>query len=388
VAKIRLENVRKVFALDETVTLPGLRRAQRQEASGPRVALDGVNLLVRDGEMMAVLGPSGCGKSTLLRVVAGLVSYEGHVYYDDRLMDGVKPCERNIGMVFQNYALYPQFDGYGNLSFTFFVRGRSHHEAEERIRITSEIMGVGFDQLLQHRPGRLSGGEQQRLAVGRALVRDPDLFLFDEPLSNLDAKLRIRTRGEIKRLLKRFGHTALYVTHDQIEATALGDRLAIMRVGRVEQVGTYAMLYDRPINTFVAGFLGSPPMTLLPGALNEREAWQQGDLEIPVPEIVSSRMRVGWSLVLGIRPEHARLAADEPPTLTGRVVHIERDLPRRVQTLLVAHDVGRGSPDPALPDIAVTVLSSEWVQRGDRVPIVLPVEKLTFFDGKTEMRIG
>ncbi len=379
-AKIRIEHVRKVFAADESIALPGLREARHQKNDGPQVALDGVDLLVRDGETMAVLGPSGCGKSTLLRVLAGLISYEGHVYYDDVLIDGVKPFERNIGMVFQNYALYPQLNGYGNLSFTFWVRHRSAQEAEDRIRATSKIMGIGFDELLKHQPGQLSGGEQQRLALGRALVRNPDLFLFDEPLSNLDAKLRIRTRGEIKRLLQRFGHTAFYVTHDQIEATALGDRLAIMRAGKVEQVGTYAILYERPINTFVAGFLGSPPMTLLPGTLNERGAWQCGDLEIPVPQIVSNRLRVGWSLVLGIRPENARLASDGSPTFAGRVVHIERDLPRHAQTLYVKH--------APLPDIAVTVPSSERVQRGNQVPVLLPGDKLTFFDGKTEMRMG
>jgi ABC-type sugar transport system ATPase subunit len=316
----------------------------------------------------------------LLRVVAGLIPYEGHVYFDDRLVDDLKPHERNIGMVFQDYALYPQLDGYGNLSFTFLVRQRPPQEAEARIQATSEIMGIGFEELLRHRPGRLSGGEQQRLAVGRALVRDPELFLFDEPLSNLDAKLRVRTRGEIKRLLSRFGHTALYVTHDQREATALGDRLALMRAGRVEQVGTYKMLYERPVNIFVAGFLGSPPMTLLPGTLNERGAWQSGAVEIPVPQVVNDRMQVGWTLFLGIRPEHARLAGDERPTFRGRVFHVERDLARRVQTLFVAH--------ASLPDIAVTIPSGEWVQPGDDVPVVLPGEKLVFFDGKTKMRMG
>jgi ABC-type sugar transport system ATPase subunit len=385
-AKIRIENVRKVFAPDEVCTWPGLGGRGREKTDGPRVALDGLNLLVRDGETMAVLGPSGCGKSTLLRVVAGLLSYEGHVYFDTRLMDEVKPHKRNIGMVFQNYALYPQFDGYGNLSFTFRARKRPPQEAEERIRATAEIMGVGFDQLLKHMPGRLSGGEQQRLALGRALVRNPDLFLFDEPLSNLDAKLRLRTRGEIKRLLQRFGHTAIYVTHDQVEATALGDRLAIMRAGRVEQVGTYAMLYDRPVNTFVASFLGNPPMTLLPGQLahsgggDEGLVWWCQELEIPVPESVSVRMSSGWSLTLGIRPEHARLAVDEPPTFTGRVVHIERDMPQRVQTLFVEHD--------SLPDVAVTISARAAVRPGDQVPVVLPPDKLVFFDGKTETRIG
>jgi len=260
------------------------------------------------------------------------------------------------------------------------ARRRPPQEAEDRIRATSEIMGIGFDELLKHKPGRLSGGEKQRIALGRALVRQPDLFLFDEPLSNLDVQLRVQTRVEIKRLLRRFGHTALYVTHDQIEATAIGDRLAIMRAGRVEQVGDYAMLRERPINTFVAGFLGHPPTTLLPGRINERGNWQAGDLEIPVPDIVRARMNVGWALILGIRPKHARLAADKPPTFIGHVIHIERDLPRRVQTLFVTRD--------PLPDVAVTVPTDVSVQNRDQVPVLLPADKFTFFDGKTEKRIA
>jgi multiple sugar transport system ATP-binding protein len=381
VATIRLDKVRKVFGPDERVKLPGLGAPQRHKAEGPHVALDGVNLLVQDGETMAVLGPSGCGKTTLLRVVAGLLPHEGHVYFDNRLMDEVKPHERGIGMVFQHYALYPHLDGYDNLGFTFRARKRPPEEAEERIRVTSEIMGIGFEQLLPHRPGRLSSGEQQRLAVGRALVRKPNVFLFDEPLSNLDAKLRVRTRGEIKRLLDRLGHTAMYVTHDQVEAIALGDRLAIMKAGRVEQVGSHALLYERPINAFVAGFLGNPAMNLLRGRLNERGAWAVDDLEIPVPEIVRSRLRVGWKLILGIRPEHARLAAGEPATLRGRVVHIERDLPGRVQTLYVERP-------PSLQDLAVTVPAGERILRGEWVPVVLPVDRLVFFEGKSEMRMG
>ena len=379
-ATIRLEKVRKVFAPGETVKLPESEPAQSDRAAAPNVALDGVDLLVRDGETMAVLGPSGCGKSTLLRVVAGLTRYEGHVYFDARLMDQVKPRERNIGMVFQSYALYPNLIGYDNLGFTFRVRGRPEQEERERILATSEIMGIGFDRLLKHKPGRLAGGEQQRLAVGRALVRNPDVFLFDEPLSNLDAKLRVRTRAEIRRLLERFGHTAIYVTHDQVEAMALGDRLTIMNEGQVEQVGTYALLYNKPINAFVAGFLGNPAMNLLRGKLNDRGAWELGDLEIPVPEIVKSRLRAGWKLILGIRPEHARLARDEMPTFEGRVVHIERDLPRRVQTLYVEC--------PLLPDVAITIPSGERILPGERVPVALPPDRLIFFEGKSELRMA
>jgi ABC-type sugar transport system ATPase subunit len=375
-----LDKVRVVFGPGETRKLPGLWGTQEREAEGPQVALDGVNLRVQDGETMAVLGPSGCGKTTLLRVVAGLVGYDGHVYFNGRLVDGVEPHERGIGMVFQDFALYPHLDGYDNLGFTFRARGRPREEEEERIRVTSEVMGIGFEQLLQHKPGRLSSGEQQRLAVGRALVREPEVFLFDEPLSNLDAKLRVRTRGEIKRLLGRFGHTAIYVTHDQVEAIALGDRLAILNEGRVEQVGSYALMYDRPVNAFVAAFLGNPPMNLLAGRLNERRAWSVDDLEIAVPEIVRNRLRVGWELILGIRPEHARLVADEAATLQGQVAHIERDLPGRVQTLFVER--------PPLPDVAVTIPSGERISRGDMVGVVLPLDRLVFFDGKSEMRMA
>ena len=379
-ADIRLECVRVVYRPGDKVVLPGQRHTQPDRAEGTQVALDGADLLVRDGETMAVLGPSGCGKSTLLRVVAGLVSYEGHVYYGDQLVDEVGTGERNLGMVFQDHALYPHFTGHGNLSFSFLVRKRPPEEAMERIRITSDIMGIGFDELLKHRPGVLSGGERQRVAVGRALVRKPDLFLFDEPLSNLDAKLRVRTRGEMKRLVKRFDYTSIYVTHDQTEAISIGDRLAIMRDGRVVQVGTHAALFEAPIDTFVAGFLGSPAMTLLPGKLNERGAWQRGSLEIPAPDWVKHRMAVGWSLILGIRPENARLAGDERPTLVGKVVHIERDLPRQIQTLYLEHN--------GLPDIVVTIPSDGAVSLGDQVPVLFPPEHLVFFDGKTQTRMS
>ena len=234
------------------------------EDPGRVKALDDVDLTVADGQTMAVLGPSGCGKSTLLRVIAGLeADYHGELFYDDQEMLDVPPKDRFIGMVFQNYALYPHFEGHGNLSFFFKMHKAPDAEAEERIRITSEIMGIGFRALLQRKPGTLSGGQQQRVAIARAIVRRPRVFLFDEPLSNLDAKLRSQTRIEIRRLLRRFSITALYVTHDQTEAMALGDQVAVMRAGRIEQVGPFNEVRMRPDNTFVAGFLGVPPMNLL-----------------------------------------------------------------------------------------------------------------------------
>ncbi|MHB1317750.1 MAG: ABC transporter ATP-binding protein, partial [Anaerolineae bacterium] len=234
--------------------------------TGDITALEDVTLTIEDGETLAVIGPSGCGKSTLLKVIAGLESPQsGRVLYDGRDMAGIRPGDRGIGMVFQSYALYPHMKGEGNLGFFFRIHKRPTEEMMERIRITADIMGLGFDDLLPRSPKTLSGGQQQRVAIGRCIVRDPSLFLFDEPLSNLDAKLRSRTRVEIKRLLRRFAITSVYVTHDQIEAIALGDRLAVMRVGRIEQVGTYQELRERPANTFVAGFVGMPSMNLVEG---------------------------------------------------------------------------------------------------------------------------
>jgi ABC-type sugar transport system ATPase subunit len=252
----------------------------------PVTALNDLNLVIPDGEALAIVGPSGCGKSTLLKVIAGLEPIDsGRVLFDGRDMAGIKPGERGIGMVFQSYALYPHMKGEGNLGFFFRIHRRPSEEMMERIRITSEIMGIGFEQLLGRSPRTLSGGQQQRVAIGRCIVRDPGLFLFDEPLSNLDAKLRSQTRVEIKRLLRRFAITAAYVTHDQSEAIALGDRIAIMRAGRIEQVGTYQELCALPANHFVAGFLGLSPMNLIDGYLSSATGAFTGPLgDIRIPE--------------------------------------------------------------------------------------------------------
>src|SRR5688500_14963769 len=229
-------------------------------------ALDHVNLTVPNGRTFVVVGPSGCGKSTLLRVVSGLENdYAGQVLYDGEDVRSIPPKDRYIGMVFQNYALYPNFNNEGNLSFFFQMHKISDEETRERIRYTSELMGIGFNELLPRRIGTLSGGEKQRMAIARAIVRAPRLLLLDEPLSNLDAKLRVQTRTEIKRLLRRFSITSLYVTHDQLKAIALADQIVIMHQGRIEQVGTYQEIMDHPVNLFVAGFLGLPPMNLLSG---------------------------------------------------------------------------------------------------------------------------
>ena len=352
---------------------------------GPVVALDHVNLTIPDGQTFAIVGPSGCGKTTLLRVVAGLDSeYEGHILYDDEDVRDVPAGERCIGMVFQSYALYPHFTGRGNLGFSFMVRRASDEEAEERIRITSEIMGIGFDELLPRKPGKLSGGQQQRVAIARALVRNPRLFLFDEPLSNLDAKLRARTRVEIKRLLRRFQITAIYVTHDQIEAITLGDQVAVMREGRIEQVGPYQELRQNPANAFVAGFLGVPPMNMLRSGVVEGGELHLGRIVVPLPDAVKACVHAGQELTLGVRPEAACVVGGDRPLpqgvhLQGIVEVVEPDFAHRTQLVYARTGphtyAATGELDPSL-------------NIGDAVEVVFPADQLYFFDGESERRVG
>ena len=377
-ATIRLEDVTKAFdSPREAVDRPDHR--------GPVMALDHLNLTIPDGQTVAVVGPSGCGKTTLLRVVAGLeASFTGRVFYDDQDMADVPTGERFIGMVFQNYALYPHFRGRGNLSFTFKVRQAPDEETEERIRATAEMMGFGFRDLLKRKPGTLSGGQKQRLAIARAIVRKPHLLLFDEPLSNLDAKLRVQSRVEIKRLLRQFQITAIYVTHDQVEATVLGDLTAVMRWGKVEQVGTYQELWKNPVNAFVAGFLGARPMNLLAGGTVADDGLHFEDLVVPLPAPVRARVQAGQQLILGVRAESATMvSADEHPAdgvrLRGEVEVIEPDYGRRQQTAHVR------SGEHAY---AATGPLDIGLNAGDTVEVVFPFNGLYFFDGESELRLG
>jgi ABC-type sugar transport system ATPase subunit len=373
-ATVRLQDVTKVFP-----------RSQEGRAEEPVTALDHVNLTVPDGQTFAVVGPSGCGKTTLLRVVAGLEGgFAGRVFFDDEDVTELPSGERRIGMVFQNYALYPHFRGRGNLSFFFRVHKAPAEEEEERIRVTSEMMGIGFKELLRHKPGTLSGGEQQRVAIARAIVRQPRLFLFDEPLSNLDAKLRAQTRVEIKRLLHRFQITALYVTHDQVEATALGDQLAIMRRGRIEQVGPYRDVVRDPANAFVAGFLGLPPMNTFIGGTVADGALHLGEIAVHLPDAIKAQVSAGQNLTLGVRPESTILVSGGQPRpegihLRGEVEIAEPDFQHRTQLVHVRSGafsfVASGPLDPALGI-------------GARVEVVLPTAQLYFFDGESGQRIG
>lgn len=378
-------------AFAERVAAQEYRDHQARSAyKGKIVALDQVNLTIPNGQTFAVVGPSGCGKSTLLRVVAGLeTDHSGQVFYDDQDVKDIPPKDRYIGMVFQNYALYPHFRSKGNLKFFFRMHKAPDEEAEERIRITSEMMGIGFDQLLKRKPGTLSGGQQQRVAIARAIVRNPRLFLFDEPLSNLDAKLRTQTRIEIKRLLHRFQITAIYVTHDQVEAITLGDQIAVMRLGKIEQVGPYQELLQNPANSFVAGFLGRPPMNLFAGGTVSDGAVRLEGIEIPLPGAIRSRVQAGQSVTVGIRPAEAHLILGDrvPPEgirLRATVEMIEPDFDRHT---LVAY-VRTGENTYAVSGTMVEGVMNALPDVGEGIEVIFPVEHLYFFDGESEERIG
>src|SRR5438105_14280640 len=282
-----------------TVTLDGVRKS-----FADREVVHGVTCEVADGELVVVVGPSGCGKSTLLRMVAGLETVSaGTVAIDGRVVNRIEPKDRDIAMVFQNYALYPHMSVYDNMAYGLRMRRMSRHEIRSRVSRAAEILQL--DGLLQRKPRQLSGGQRQRVAMGRAIVRDPKVFLFDEPLSNLDAQLRVQMRVEIKRLQQELGTTSLYVTHDQVEAMTLADRLIVMNAGNVDQIGPPLDLYERPATVFVAGFIGSPSMNLLPGRLHAG-AVTIGDLILAADADGGGE---GRTVTVGLRPEHVEIFA-------------------------------------------------------------------------------
>ncbi len=270
--------------------------------------LHGVSIDIVDGEFVTLVGPSGCGKSTLLRMIAGLEGISrGEIAIGERIVNHVAPKERDIAMVFQNYALYPHMTVGENMAFSLMLKNTAKAESEARVQRAAEILGLV--PLLSRYPRQLSGGQRQRVAMGRAIVRDPQVFLFDEPLSNLDAKLRVQMRAEIKELHQRLKTTTIYVTHDQIEAMTMADRIVVMHDGIVEQVGRPLDLYDRPDNLFVASFIGSPAMNLLRGEIGGDSAPSfQGADGVSLPLNGAAGAARGTPVVLGIRPEHLRLS--------------------------------------------------------------------------------
>ncbi|CAH1042422.1 sn-glycerol-3-phosphate import ATP-binding protein UgpC [Halomonas sp. TD01] len=281
-----------------SITLEGLKKTY----AGNVAAVKGIDLQIEDGEFVVLVGPSGCGKSTLLRMVAGLETItEGTLKIGDRVVNKLEPAERDIAMVFQNYALYPHMTVYNNLAYGLKNRGFKKDDIDKRVRLAAKMLEI--EDFLERKPRKLSGGQRQRVAMGRALVREPSAFLFDEPLSNLDAKLRVQMRVEIKQLQRRLKTTSLYVTHDQLEAMTLGDRLVVLNAGQIEQVGTPMEIYARPATMFVAEFIGSPAMNMLP--LDYLRTQSSSVLE-HLPEGTDT---------LGIRPDDMHLTAPEAPHL-------------------------------------------------------------------------
>ncbi|MFQ5566496.1 MAG: ABC transporter ATP-binding protein [Paracoccaceae bacterium] len=296
-----------------TVHLEGLGKTY----AGGVEAVREVDLDVADGELVVIVGPSGCGKSTLLRMVAGLEAItEGNLMIDGKRVNKLEPAERDIAMVFQNYALYPHMTVYRNMAYGLVNRREPRSEIDRKVRAAAETLELA--ELLERKPAQLSGGQRQRVAMGRAIVRNPKVFLFDEPLSNLDAKLRVQMRIEIKQLQRKLGVTALYVTHDQVEAMTLADRLVAMNGGRVEQIGTPMELYRYPASLFVAGFIGTPPMNILPCVVRQGQAMfgQIRMLPVPAPE--------GAQVSVGIRPEHVMVSEPRGTPLRGVVELVER----------------------------------------------------------------
>nr|WP_319513274.1 ABC transporter ATP-binding protein [uncultured Cohaesibacter sp.] len=349
---------------------------------GPQTVLDGLSIDIHNGEFLVLLGSSGCGKSTLLNAIAGLNDLAGGaIHISGRDVTKVEPKDRGIGMVFQSYALYPRMTVAQNMGFSLKVRGMKKREIAQRIEKTAKFLQI--DHLLKRRPADLSGGQRQRVAIGRALVRDAEVFLLDEPLSNLDAQLRADLRTELKNLHKTLGNTMIYVTHDQVEAMTLADRIAVMKDGKIQQLATPTEVYAKPANLFVAGFLGSPKMNFVNGQLKKDAndcAFIFGSCAIKLPEALSSRCSEGSEAVLGIRPEHLTLLAQDDKSdgasFPGKITLIETLGPETI--VWVACDDLR---------LSVRADAEVPVAEGDEVRIALDISKASLFDKQTGERI-
>ena len=351
-AQIELNNVQKTYG----------------KGAGANAVIHGVNARIADGEFIVIVGPSGCGKSTLLRMVAGLEDISGgEIRIGDRVVNQLEPAERDIAMVFQNYALYPHMSVYDNMAYGLKIAGRPKQEIDQRVNKAAQILELGA--LLDRKPRQLSGGQRQRVAMGRAIVRQPQVFLFDEPLSNLDARLRALTRLEIRKLHAELGVTSLFVTHDQVEAMTLAQRMIVMNAGRVEQIGSPEAVYARPATTFVASFIGSPPMNLMPGQA-EGGSFQIGTTRLPLP---AAAPRNG-EFILGVRPEHARPASSGWPLQVDLVEMLGAE--RLVHGRLggAGFTLRIDSTDPA-PEV------------GQTVGLAVAPEHLHWFDPATQQRV-
>jgi ABC-type sugar transport system ATPase subunit len=340
---------------------------------GTHSVLRGVNLDIAEGEFIALLGPSGCGKSTLLKLIAGLEDLsDGEIYIGGKLANYLKPSERNVAMVFQNYALYPHMTVRENIGFPLKMAGIARDAVRAKVEAAASFLQL--TQQLERFPDELSGGQRQRVALGRAIVREPLAFLMDEPLSNLDALLRVEMRTELVRLHKRVGRTTIYVTHDQVEAMTMASRIVLMHQGVVQQVGTPGEVYSRPANTFVATFVGSPPMNLFPGLLDSSNGGRSfaGAFRLPLNGAVPESFADG-AVTLGIRPEQVQIAApDATDAMPASVELVERV----GADSFVVSQLGNGATVTARVDAA------RPIKEGDRVSVRLPASELRLFDSE------
>ena len=359
-ATVELKNVKKVY-------------------EGDILAVDQANITVKDKEFLVLVGPSGCGKSTTLRMVAGLEEItEGELFIDGKLMNDVAPKDRDIAMVFQDYALYPHMTVDENMAFGLKIRKYPKKEVQARVKDAAQILDI--EELLDRKPKALSGGQRQRVAVGRAIVRKPKVFLFDEPLSNLDAKLRVQMRAEISALHTRLQATIIYVTHDQVEAMTMGDRIVVLKDGYIQQIGTPLGLYNHPVNRFVAGFIGSPPMNIMTAKLVEeggKVVADEGDFKIVLDSSLVDKVRgqVGKETLFGIRPEDL-IIADKPiagATIDCKVTVVE---PLGAEILLYVNTQNH--------QIVVRIPPHIEFKVGDDVYFTPKMDKIHFFDMETE----
>jgi multiple sugar transport system ATP-binding protein len=348
-----------------------------QKAYGAIKVMHGVDIDIDDGEFVVLVGPSGCGKSTLLRMLAGLETISGGtISIGEKVVNEVPPKLRDIAMVFQNYALYPHMTVEDNMSFSLRLKGASAEEKKEKVSKAAAILGL--ENLLGRYPKELSGGQRQRVAMGRAIVRNPQVFLFDEPLSNLDAKLRVQMRAEIKQLHQRLGTTTIYVTHDQIEAMTMADKIVVMRDGRVEQIGAPLDLYDRPANLFVASFLGSPGMNFVSGkiasgdgAIFETDGGGAIELGQSYPALA------GKTVTLGIRPEHIEVRSNSDKTLSATVSVIE---PTGAETMLVLKH--------GQEELMVSMKQRPAFKPGETLALMPDRNAIHLFDGASGQRLN
>lgn len=347
-----------------TLNISGLSKSY-----GSKQVIPPLDLEVEDGEFVALVGPSGCGKSTLLRLIAGLDDLNsGAVQIDGHDLTAAGPKQRNVAMVFQNYALYPHMTVAQNIGFGLRLAGVPQAERKRIIDETAEMLGLG--ELLDRFPGQLSGGQRQRVAMGRAVVRNPSLFLFDEPLSNLDAELRVKMRGEIKALHRRLKTTTIYVTHDQIEAMTMADRIVVLREGRILQQGAPIELFERPQNKFVAGFIGSPAMNFLEGQVVGKSIIIGSEKQIPMPKRFVEKVSEGEAVTIGIRPQYIALNND-PDGVQALVTQTE---PTGTETMIVAEVVGR--------EIVLVVSGYQTPEIGSVIGLSFDQSQMHLFDSK------